>query len=163
MASHMDGLNSLPRWDPSNPTTYSYNPQNYNPSDYAAFKEARQAFGKQQSKATAERNKQIFKEANKAINDKLKEELQPKTKAASRNQVKEWAKAGHTLYADIPSSCFEELKFIPDKDDPTTGTVVGTFYRGGAITYDGPLDLDDFLDATSGDSLGEWYNDTKPF
>ena len=71
---HMAGINALPRWDPSNPTKYAYDPKNYNAADYEAFKQARQTFGQQQMKATAERNKQIMKDVNKTIKDKFNEE-----------------------------------------------------------------------------------------
>lgn len=161
---HMAGINNLPRWDASNPTTYRYDPKNYNAADYAQFKQARLDQQTKQQAATRARSKQIAKEVNQTIKDAIKggkKEANNK-KGASRDQIKQWAKAGHVLYADVPSDCFQELKFIPDKDDPSTGEVVGTFWHGGSLTYSGPLDLDEFLDATSG-SLGEWYNATLPF
>lgn len=161
MASHMDGINSLPRWDPSNPTKYNYDPSNYSAADYAEFKQAQLAAQTKQQAATRARSKQIMKEVNKAIADQLKEGRNG-GKNASLAEVKAAAKAGKRLYANVPSDCFEELSWVADKDDPTTGTVTGTFYHGGALTYSGPLDLDDFIDACSG-SLGEWYNAEKPF
>jgi len=163
MASHMDGINALPKWDRSNPTTYSYDPANYSAADYAEFKQARlDAQTKRQAAAKA-RSKEVMKEVNQAIKDKLKEAKQGTQKAVSRDQVKQWAKAGHTLYAAIPSSCFEELKFVPNKDDPETGEIVGTFYHGGSLTYSGPADLEDFMDAVAGGSLGEAYANAKWF
>jgi len=166
MSGHMDGINNLPRWDPNNPTKYNYDWKNYDPADYAAFKAAQSAHDKKAMAEAKARSKEVMKDVRKAIEEKLNEakqqQKQKQKEEVSRDQVHKWAKAGHVLYADVPSSAFQELKFIPDKDDPTTGTVVGTFWRGGSLTYSGPLDLDEFIDATAG-SLGQWYNETQPF
>ncbi len=32
---HMRGINSLPKWDPQNPTKYAYTPGDHIPQDYA--------------------------------------------------------------------------------------------------------------------------------
>jgi hypothetical protein len=105
-----------------------------------------------------------MKEVNQAIKDKLKGAKQPTNKeGVDQEQIEQWAKSGKRLYADVPSDCFESLSWVADKDgDGTTGVVTGTFFHGGSLTYSGPLDLDDFIDA-SGGSLGEWYAETKPF
>jgi hypothetical protein len=162
---HMAGINALPKWDPSNVAAgYRYDWRNYDPADYAAFKAAQNAHDKKAMADAKARSKQVMKEVNKTIADKLKDAKQSnRQKAASRDQVKAWAKAGHTLYADIPSTCFEELKFIPDKDDPSVGTIVGTFFHGGSLTYSGDADLEEFLDAVASGSLGEAYADAKWF
>jgi hypothetical protein len=165
--SHMQGIDSaVPKWDRSNPTKYSYDPMNYSASDYAEFSQARLDAQTKQQKKTAADAKRIAKENEKWLNDFLNKEakkLQTNKDKVDRDQVEAWVKAGYTLYADIPSSCFEELKFIPDKDDPSTGTMVGTFYHGGSLTYSGEADLFDFLDAVEGGSLGEAYAAGKWF
>ena len=159
----MAGINALPRWDPSNPTTYRYDWKHYDPADYAAFKEARLAHNQKAMAEARARSKEVMKEVNRAIKEKLKEAKQLNKNGASREQIEQWAKAGKRLYADVPSSCFEQLSWRADPDgDGTEGTVTGTFYHGGALTYSGPLSLDEFMEATSG-SLGEWYAETKPF
>jgi hypothetical protein len=148
MASHMDGINALPRWDPSNPTKYSYDPTNYNAADYQAFKEARLAFGKQQMKATAERNKQIMRDANKAIKDKINSEL--KKQGPTRGEIMKAAKAGKTLHANTPSVCFASVEW-------TDGICTMEFARDGYV-LDEPMDILDFLDFAQAPSLGQFYN-----
>ena len=162
MASHMDGINALPRWDPSNPTKYNYDPTNYNAADYAAFKEARQAFGQQQLKAATERNKQIMKGVNKTVKGKINEEkkkLASGQKRLSLAQIKSAARAGKTIYADAASECFFSLSWRADPDgDGTDGTAHAVFnMRDPGDGYDYDVDLDTFLDWTS-DSLGEFFN-----
>jgi ABC-type uncharacterized transport system substrate-binding protein len=149
MASHMDGINALPRWDPSNPTKYSYDPTNYNAADYEAFKQARLAFGQQQMKATAARNEKIFKEANKVLRDAINNEL--KKQGPTRGEIQKAAKAGKRLIANTPSSCFASLEWHK-------GIATAEFYRGGQIVYDYPMSLDEFLDWAQDDSLGEYFN-----
>jgi hypothetical protein len=162
MASHMDGINALPRWDPSNPTKYSYDPKNYNAADYEAFKQARLAFGQQQMKATAERNKQIFKDVNKAIKDKFnaeKKKLASGQKRLTLDEIKSAAKAGKTIHADAASECFYSLSWRADPDgDGTDGVAHAEFNKrnpNGGYDYD--VDLDTFLEWAS-DSLGEFFN-----
>jgi hypothetical protein len=159
---HMAGINALPRWDPSNPTKYSYDPKNYNPADYQAFKEARQKFGQQQIKATAERNKQIMRDVNKTIKDKFNEEkkkLASGQKRLTLDQIKKAARGGKRIFADAASECFAELSWRADPDgDGTDGTAHAVFNKrdsGGGYDYD--VDLDTFLDWCS-DSLGQFFN-----
>ena len=162
MASHMDGINALPRWDPSNPTKYNYDQFNYDPADYLAFKNARQAFGQQQLKSALTRSQQIIKDANKVISDKTKSEKQKLASGQQRltlDQIKAFGKAGKTIYADAASECFESLSWRADPDgDGTDGTAHAVFNKrdpGGGYDYD--VDLDTFLEWTS-DSLGEFFN-----
>jgi hypothetical protein len=149
----MDGINALPRWDPSNPTKYAYDAKNYNAADYEAFKQARLAFTQQRTNAAAERNKQVMKEANQAIKDKLKEEKQKGSgqKRLSLDQIKTAAKAGKTIWADAASECFAELSW-------RNGIAHAEFNKrnpdGG---YDYEVDLETFLEWAS-DSLGEFFN-----
>jgi hypothetical protein len=154
VASHMDGINALPRWNPSNPTTYNYSPTNYNAADYAAFKEARLAFTQQRTNAAAERYKQVMKEASQAIKNKFNEEkkkLASGKKRLTLDQIKTAAKAGKTIYADAASECFSELSW-------RDGIAHAEFNKrnpdGG---YDYEVDLDTFLEWAS-DSLGEFFN-----
>jgi hypothetical protein len=159
---HMDGINALPRWDPSNPTKYNYDPKNYNAADYAAFKQARQTFGEQQIKATAERNKQIMRDVNKTIKDKFNEEkkkLASGQKQLTRGQIKSAVKAGKTIYADVASECFASLSFRADPDgDGQDGTAHAVFNkRDPGDGYDYDIDLDTFLEWAS-DSLGQFFN-----
>jgi hypothetical protein len=162
LPDHMAGINALPKWDPSNPTTYSYDSANYNAADYAKFKEARQAFGQQQLKAATERNKQIMKDASKAIKDKFNEEkkkLASGQKRLSLAQIKAAVKAGKTIYADAASECFYSLSFRADRDgDGEDGTAHAVFNkRDPGDGYDYDVDLDTFL-SWSSDSLGEFFN-----
>jgi len=80
-------------------------------------------------------------------------------KKSSRDQVEQWAKSGHRLYADVPSECFAELSWKADPDgDGTDGTVHAEFNKrnpNGGYDYD--VDLDTFMAWTS-DSLGEFFN-----
>jgi hypothetical protein len=154
MASHMDGINKLPRWDPSNPTKYNYDPTNYDAADYAKFKQARIDAQAKQQKATVNRSQQIIKEANKVIKDAINERL--KNQGPSRDVFNAAAKAHKQLNANTPSTCFASLSW-------RDGIVAGEFYRGGSVVYDGEMTLDEFLDFAQSDSLGEWYNANKPF
>ncbi len=163
MASHTDGIDRLPRWDPSNPTRYNYDSRSYDPQDYQAFKEARQKFGQQQLKAARARTKEVTKEVNKAIRDVTKGEVkkQAQKESPSRSQINAAAKAGKKIYASQPSECFASLYWQANKDGG--GTVTGEFYHGGSLIYSGDMELDEFLDFASSVSLGKWYNENQPF
>jgi len=163
---HMSGINSLPKWDPSNLSKgYSYDPKNYDRVDYAKFKEARAARDKA-ANATSQKNlkeaQRRFKtEFNKAVKGKVGSELK---NGPTRNQINKVAKAGHVLQADTPSSCFQSVTWRATSDDGQDGIVTGTFWRGGALAYSGQMSLDEFLDGFGAtDSLGTEYNETKPF
>ena len=147
--SHMSGIDALPRWNSANPTSYNYDPKNYSAADYQAFKEARAAFGQQQLKAELARNKQVMKEANKAIKQTISEEQ--KKQGPTRDEIQKAAKAGKTLYANMPSSCFASLSWHK-------GVATMEFYRGGAIVYDEPMSLANFLDWAAAESLGQYFN-----
>lgn len=157
---HMAGINALPRWDPNAPTKYNYDSSNYDPQDYAKFKQARQAYGAEQIKTQAARSKQLMKEINNSIKDKFTEEKKKLSggKNLTRADVNAAAKSGKTIYANVASECFESLSWRADKDDPTMGTAHAEFNKrnpdGG---YDYDVDLDTFLEWCS-DSLGEFFN-----
>ena len=150
MPSHMDGINNLPRWDPSNPTTYAYDSRNYDPQDYAEFKEARQKFGEQQLKAERARSEDVMKEVNKAIRDTIQGDN--KKKGPTRGQVESAAKAGKTLYADgLSSSVFAALSW-------RKGVATAEFFRGGDLIYTYEMSLSDFLDWAEAESAGAFFN-----
>jgi hypothetical protein len=144
---HMAGIKGLPKWNPANPTSYSYDPTNYDPADYAAFKAARLA--KQGSAKTARKNA-----IQEMVRSRLKENFvkrQQGKKQMSRADIDKAVKAHKTLHAELPSTCFASLTF---KD----GIATAKFYRGGAVVYEYPMELDDFLDWAKSDSLGEFFN-----
>lgn len=147
---HMKGIDSLPKWDRANPTTYNYVWNDYDPADYAKFKEARLAahpvstdwrnpFGKEGTLAKSI-NKQLAgfeayrqKQVNQAVAD-----------AAPKHA---------RLIADgEDSTCLERLTW---KD----GIATATFFRGGQITYDYPMSRDQFVEWVSFGSLGRYGNE----
>ena len=84
------------------------------------------------------------------MNDKVREEL--------GNMVK----VGDTLSIDKPSTCFASVEFeVIDEDG--NGIATGTFHRGGSLVYSGPMSIDEFLEWSDSESLGGYYNETKPF
>jgi hypothetical protein len=124
MAAHDSGINKLPRWDPNNPTKYNYDPSNYNPADYAQFKQARLAAqGKQPKTSFDQLSKRLSKGLQKSINEIIKEKVKeapgPKTR-----------KDGKYLQADTSGSvCFDNLVYskadggvYADFANPTVGT-----------------------------------------
>jgi hypothetical protein len=148
LPDHMRGIASLPKWDPSNPTKYTYVYGDYDPADYQKFKEARQKFGQQQLKAAVARNKQIMKEANQAIKDTINSEL--KKIGPTRGEILTAAKSGKRLIATTPSECFAEVSW-------SKGICTMEFARDGYV-LDEPMEIDDFLDFAQADSLGKFYN-----
>lgn len=148
-ADHMAGINALPKWDPAKPTKYAYDPTNYNAADYATFKQARLDYQQQQQKLSAARNKQVMKDANKAIKDTISDQL--KKQGPSRAELNTAAKAGKQLNANTPSTCFASLSW-------RKGVATAEFYHGSAITYDYEMSLDEFLDWAQDDSLGQYFN-----
>lgn len=175
---HMAGINALPRWDRSNPTTYSYDPSNYDRNDYAAFKQARMQreleTNPYMQNLTAKQKQDYldgkpvklgdpFKELNKKLNREINQAIQEKVNEAlgkgkhggkiakTKSEVRKAAAAGETLYANVDSTCFSELSW-------TDGVATGTFWGPKAGTWDWPCDLETFIEWTSG-SLGEFFND----
>lgn len=159
---HMDGLNALPKWDRSNPKTYSYDPATYSAADYADFKQARLDAQAKQEKQTAALSKKISKDNQKALDDFVKDQkqkLSDKEGGVDRDQIEQWAKSGKRMYADVASDCFAELSWKADPDDPTTGTAHAEFVKrnpDGGYDYE-DIDLDTWL-AWCSDSLGEFFN-----
>ena len=91
-------------------------------------------FGKQSS-LSAQLDAQLQREINRAV-----------ATEAPKNA---------TLRANVDSTCLADLTFSK-KDSVATAT----FYRGGAITYDYPMSLDEFLDwVSSEDGIGSYGND----
>jgi hypothetical protein len=148
---HMKGIDSLPKWNPANPTTYAYDPKHYDAADYAKFKAARLAAQNKQQKATAARSKQLTLELNKIMKDTIRDELK-KRPGVTREQVKEQANKGKMLMADTPSECFESV-FFQD------GTCTCVFARDGYV-WETEMEVDEFLDLFgTGDSLGVAWNE----
>ena len=77
----------------------------------------------------------------------------------TRSKIKQLARDGKTLYASQPSDCFASVSWDADDDSGEDGTCTLEFYRGGAVVYDVDMTLDEFLDFTSADSLGGYFND----
>lgn len=143
-------------WDPQNLSAgYKYDPKNYDPADYARFKEARQARD-QQSYATAKNSfdqltERLNSELQKAVDDAIK-----KATAPTEDEVRQAAKQGALLSFNGDSTCFASLTYEDDGSDSGTGTVTATFTNGYG-PYTAPLDLDTFLEWCSG-SAGIFYN-----
>ena len=102
---------------------------NYDPADYAKFKAARLAKpnGTTARKKTTTANVSNFLKKRYAKRQEGKPQL-------TRDQIQSAAKAGKTLHAELPSTCFASLTFKQDEDG--NGTVFAEFYRGGAINYE---------------------------
>jgi hypothetical protein len=90
-------------------------------------------FGKQGS-LSKQLDRQLQKEINRAVATKAPKDA--------------------TLRANVDSTCLADLTFSK-KDSVATAT----FYRGGAIVYDFPMSLDEFLDwVSSDDGIGRYGN-----
>ena len=150
MASHTDGIDALPRYvrDPVR-----------TPAERLALNNQIESARMDAMRAKYGPAKLLSRDLTKDVTNVTK----GRTKATSLDQIKKAVQAGKVLHADIPSTCFSDLAFYPDPDDPTTGTIVGTFYHGGSLTYEGDADLDEFLDAVASGSLGGAYADDKWF
>jgi hypothetical protein len=92
--------------------------------------------------------------ARQWVRDEYREEqakVRPGEKrSATMAEIQAGVKAGKRLYANVPSTCFEELSWHKD-------VATATFWRGGSITYEYDCDLDTFLSWCSG-SLGEFFD-----
>lgn len=110
---HMSGINALPHWDQQSPTTYRYDPQNYDRADYAKFKEARNkaatARHEQAKKDLKEARRQFPKDFRQAFTDKMKEANLATHKAPSNQKIRNAARMGHVLHLTTPSSCFDSV------------------------------------------------------
>jgi hypothetical protein len=56
------------------------------------------------------------------------------------------------INSNVPSTCLADLSW---KD----GVATAEFYRGGAVVYDFPMSLDEFLDWVESDSIGKYGNE----
>jgi hypothetical protein len=73
----MAGTLALPRWNPENPTTYTYDwRQPYDRADYQKFKEARAAADKARYEKSERDLKQAMKGVAKTLQDRIASELQ---------------------------------------------------------------------------------------
>jgi len=143
---HMKGLLNLPK--------FNYDPKNYDPAAYAAFKQTQLAAQTTRQAQTAARSKALQKEIEKTLSDARKGAMQSGKKAMSRDEVTKAAKSGKRLYADVPSDCFDELSWS-SKDGGTAHAEFAKRNPDGGYDYD--CDLDTFL-AWCSDSLGEFFN-----
>jgi hypothetical protein len=146
---HMRGILNLPK--------FNYDPTNYDPAAYAAFKQTQATAQTAYQKEQAARSKQIAKDNNKWLKEFLGKEVKKAAakgkKAMSRDEVTKAAKAGKRLYADEASECFDELSFKQGE-----GVHAEFAKRNPAGGYDYPdVDLETFL-AWCSDSLGEFFN-----
>lgn len=172
--NHMAGINALPRWDRSNPTTYNYDPSvPYDRSDYAAFKRARMERELETNpylQNLTAKQRQDFLDGKPVPQQKvnpftqLNRELGGLSKQANKNvhanadkghkpklsEVRKAAKAGQTLFAATPSTCFSEVSW-------TAGVASLTFANKTEGTWDIEMSLDEFLDFTKG-SMGQNFN-----
>jgi hypothetical protein len=163
-APHMAGINALPRVNALPPTpagtTDKFDTSLFTPAQRDKWLGIARKAGATKSNLTyAEAQKQ-----QKAAQQKLQKEMSAATRGAfsselkkgpTRDQINQAVKAGKTLRADVPSKCLASLTFELDEDG--NGIATAEFFRGGAIVYDFPMDLDEFLEWASG-SLGEYGN-----
>jgi hypothetical protein len=109
-----------------------------------SYEEAQKQLG-----ATLQR---VQTEMNARIKGIINEEL--KKHGPSRAEVEKAAKAGKTLRATTPSSCLASLEY-----DSKEGVAVAEFYRGGAVVYDYPMSLNEFIEWADSESLGKFGNE----
>jgi len=152
--NHMAGINALPKWDPANPTAYRYDPLNYDRADYAKFKAARRAHDTAAYKESQKRLKTMEKNVSKEMNAAIRENIYGEVKKVqpSRAEMQAAAKAGKSLHALMPSTCLQSLTW-------KKGVTTAEFYRGGAITYEYEMDLDEFVSWAQSGSLGKYGNE----
>jgi hypothetical protein len=99
--------------------------------------------------------KKVSKEINAAIREKIWGEV--KKVQPTRDEMAAAAKAGKSLHALMPSTCLQSLTWKADGDG--SGVATAEFYRGGAVIYDYPMDLDEFIDWAESGSLGKYGNE----
>lgn len=150
MASHMDGINKLPRWDPNNPTKYNYDPSNYDRADYAAFKQARLAAQSKQSKTSFD---QLSKKLSKGLQKSIQEIIKDKVREAPGRKTRKLR--GGYLQADTSGSvCFDNLVY--SKAD---GGVFADFANPTVGTWFFPMDEDEARDwFENAPDLGSYFN-----
>jgi|SRR5579862_16296 len=94
----------------------------------------------------------VSKEMNARIKGIVNEEL--KKHGPSRAEIEKAAKAGKTLHATTPSTCLASLTYNGKEK-----VAVAEFYRGGAITYEYPMSLGEFIEWADSESLGKFGNE----
>lgn len=155
----MDGINALPKWDPSNPLTYRYDPSNYDRADYAKFKQARLDFIKKRDtgKPSLEQAmKNLNRTIKQTIGDKIAEQVGLTKKQPTKSQMQKALANGGELHAVTPSDCFSDLYAIADDDGMVLVTAVFANPTRGEWQYS--MSLDDFLDWAN-DDLGVAFNE----
>jgi hypothetical protein len=105
-------------------------------------------------------SKQIQEQVSKTVSNKFNEEkrkLASGHKRLTRDEIKNAAKAGKTLFADVPSECFSEVYWEATDDDGQDGICTMEFARDGYV-LDESMSLEEFLQFASESSLGRYYN-----
>lgn len=87
----------------------------------------------------------------KLINEPIAQTTKAKASQLTR-QIGHNAPKGSTINSNVDSDCLASLSW---KD----GVATAEFYRGGAVVYDYPMELEEFLDWVDSDSIGKYGND----
>ena len=139
-------------WDPQNISAgFRYDPKTYDPQDYERFRQARQARDKQSLAQANMLAEKLNTDLAKTLSGIVAEKLSP-----TLDEVQQAVADGSTLRATQESTCFASLEYIPLDDE--SGTVIGVFQNGYGPYESEPVDLQEFLDWASSDSLGKTYN-----
>jgi hypothetical protein len=150
-ADHMKGINALPRvsdYDAALAEAKAWRgPRTPEQRQAAQNKIETARMDAMRAKNAANPTKGVFGRAS-TLNKQIDASLQKNINEAVANK----AKKGQTLHSEVPSTCLEDLTW---KD----GIATATFYRGGAIVYDFPMEKEDFVDWVSSDSIGRYGND----
>jgi len=96
----------------------------------------------------------IAEQVNKQIDQQRKELAAKPKKGPTLGQIKAAVRAGKNLHAETPSTCLASLTYN-GKDQ----VAVAEFYRGGAITYEYDMTVEEFLDWAQSGSLGKYGNE----
>jgi hypothetical protein len=139
---HSAGINALPKIDalvPRARVMIGAEPRpEYTPNQRAIF---------------AKITRDIAEKVKAKTNTKLSPEAARKQSAIDRASARR-APKNSTIHATTPSSCFASVSYNKADEICTM-----EFWRGGAIVYDEPMSLDEFLDFAESNSLGLYFND----
>ena len=140
--NHMAGIDSLPKWDPSNLAAgYRYVPGSYDPADYQQFKQARLAAqAKQKQPTNADLSKSLSKQISQAI-------------ASKAPQVRKKRHSGDLDADTSDSMCFDDLFY-----SASDGGVWASFIGPTAGYWFYPLTRAE-AETWFSDDLGRYFND----
>jgi hypothetical protein len=106
--------------------------------------------------------KATFDKATKQLEKGLKQELTDWLKKSkhgpTEGQIRKAAKNGETLVATTPSDCFVNVEWTAISDDGEDGVCSLTFAHKTQGTWDIEMSLDEFLEFSHADSLGQAFN-----